>query len=151
MSDFKQKQCENEISRTKVVLMPLEHTAIMPKYPTQVKRTWYGFNNYHTKHHWILKLFATRLNLMVFQNLPKMWMLPTYSTFCKPGVLVCFFKPLLDPWLLAFIHRLGLAEFIESSKLAKPPISCDQFSPHAKIFTHQMEYFAFVYFRCTHG
>jgi len=52
-----------------------------------------------------------------------MWMLSMYSNFCKPGILVYFFKPVLDPWLLHVIHRLGLAEFIKSSKLAKISIA----------------------------
>jgi len=34
-------------------------------------------------------------------------------------ILFCFSKPLPEPWLLAFIYRLDLAEFAESSNLAK--------------------------------
>ena len=73
----------------------------------------------HTKYHWISQLFAIWLNSTAFQNSPKMWMPSTFCNFCKPSILVCFSKPLPDPWLLAFTYRLDLAEFAESSKLAK--------------------------------
>ena len=43
-----------------------------------------------------------------------------FYNFCKPSILVCFSKPLPDPWLLVFIYRLDLAELAEScSTLAK--------------------------------
>ena len=42
-----------------------------------------------------------------------------FCIFCKPSILICFSKPLPDPWLLAFIYRLDLMEFAESSNLAK--------------------------------
>jgi len=43
----------------------------------------------------------------------------TFCNLCKSSILVCFSKPLPDPWLLAFIYRIDLAEFAKSSNLAK--------------------------------
>jgi len=81
---------------------------------------------------------------------PKMRMPSTFCNFCKPSILVCFSKPLPDPWLLAFIYRLNLAEFAESSNLAKMLIETN-FHRLQKKFGHQMGCFAFLHTCFTHG
>ena len=96
--------------------------------------------------HWISKLLAIWLNSTAFQNPPKMPILSTYSNFCKPSVLVCFLKQLLEQWLLTCIHWPGLATFVKNSKSAKMPIFTI-----FHYFAYQMDCFTFENSCCSNG
>jgi len=69
--------------------------------------------------HQISLNFKIVCHLAELDGVPKFAENADAINFCKPSILVCFSKPLPDPWLLAFTYRLDLAEFAESSNLAK--------------------------------
>ena len=59
---FQPHHRKNEILK---VLMQLEHIAMIPKYPSQVKQVGHGSNYYHTKYWQILKFLATLTSLKI--------------------------------------------------------------------------------------
>ena len=79
--------------------MRLEDTAMIPKYPSQVKRVGHESNYYHTKNHQILKLLAIWLRATILKILQKIMKMFEYGKFLKSNVLVSFYKPLPNQWL----------------------------------------------------
>ena len=74
--------------------MRLEHTVMIPKYPSQVKRVGHGSNYYHTKNYQILKLLAIWLSATTLKILRKTTKMFEYDKFLKSNELVSFYKPL---------------------------------------------------------
>jgi len=60
------------------------------------------------------------LNFKIVCHLAELGGIPK---FAENADVINILQLLLDSWLLTFIHRLGLAGFAESSKLAKMPIA----------------------------